>query len=132
MTIEYQLKELIISKYGNMISFSKSIGMPNSTLATILTKGVAKANIKNIIMISTALGISADELANGRIVFRETPLENRIELTAFFAKTKLDLMSYDRVTIGDYELTKKDRQTVIDMLEMSLDWINRDRMRSEP
>ena len=68
MTIEEKLKSLIIEKYGNMVNFCKEIDMANSTLATIMKSGVHKANITSIIKICKALGISADELANDRIV----------------------------------------------------------------
>jgi len=68
MSIEDRLKELIIEKYGNMVNFCKQINMANSTLATIMKSGVHKANVSNIIKICKALGISADELANGNIV----------------------------------------------------------------
>ena len=68
MTIEEKLKSLIIEKYGNMVNFCKEIDMPNSTLATIMKNGVHKANITSIIKICKALGISADELANNRII----------------------------------------------------------------
>ena len=68
MTIEEKLKSLIIEKYGNMVNFCKEIDMANSTLATIMKSGVHKANITSIIKICKALGISADELANNRIV----------------------------------------------------------------
>ena len=68
MTIEDKLKDLIIEKYGNMMRFSNEIGMANSTLATIMKKGIHNANVNNIIKICKALKISADELANDRIV----------------------------------------------------------------
>ena len=68
MTIEDKLKGMIIDEYGSMIEFSKQIDMPNPTLSSILTRGIKKASISNIIKICKALQISADELANDRIV----------------------------------------------------------------
>ena len=89
MTIENKLKDLITEKYGSMVKFSQEIEMANSTLATIMKKGIHNANVNNIIKICKALQISADELANDRIVpiNEDSPVMN-------YAK-KLSLLSAD-------------------------------------
>lgn len=68
MSIEEQLKELIIKKYGSVNKFAQTCGLSTSTVATIFTRGVNKTNISTIIKICQQLGISADELADGKIV----------------------------------------------------------------
>lgn len=68
MTIEEQLKSLMIEKSGSVNKFSRECGVATSTVATIFTRGVNNANAKNIIKICKHLGISADELLEGRIV----------------------------------------------------------------
>lgn len=73
MTIEEELKELMIKKSGSVNKFSSDCGLSTSTVATIFTRGVNKTNINTIIKICQHLKISVDELANGRIVYlRET------------------------------------------------------------
>jgi transcriptional regulator with XRE-family HTH domain len=67
-TIEERLKELILSKYKTVSDFAKSIDIPYTTVDSILKRGVQKANVVNIIKICKALGISTDELAEGRIM----------------------------------------------------------------
>ncbi len=71
MTIENQLKNLICEKYGSMRHFAKIIGISQSTLATILRRGVQNASISTVIKIADALGISVDALAENRIAPRK-------------------------------------------------------------
>jgi DNA-binding Xre family transcriptional regulator len=68
MTIEEQLKELIIKKFGSVNKFAQTCGLPTSTVATIFTRGVNKTNVNTIIKICQQLEIRADELADGKIV----------------------------------------------------------------
>lgn len=69
MTIEEQLKELIISKHGSVLKFTQKYGIPYSTMTSLFSRGVNKTNINTIIKVCQALQISADELANGKITF---------------------------------------------------------------
>lgn len=75
MSIEEQLKELIIKKYGSVNKFAQTCGLSTSTVATIFTRGVNKTNISTIIKICQELGISADELADGKIVSKNDNLQ---------------------------------------------------------
>lgn len=68
MSIEENLKLMIIERYGTMLNFATAIDMSTSTLSTILNRGVHNANIHNVIKICNALDISVDELAFDRIV----------------------------------------------------------------
>ncbi|AUM91546.1 hypothetical protein [Clostridium botulinum] len=67
LSVEESLKELILNKYRSLREFTLKIGMPYSTMDTILKRGVDKANIINILKICNELNISADKLANGII-----------------------------------------------------------------
>ena len=91
MTIENKLKELIKEEYGTLKNLSNQIGMPPTTLETILKRGIANANITNIIKITNALNISADALAEGRIEKKLTEIKiekltptNKEKLTEYF------------------------------------------------
>ena len=70
MTIEEQLREMMIKKSGSVNKFAQEVEIPQSTIFSIFQRGVGKANINSIITICKALNISTDELAEGRI----TPL----------------------------------------------------------
>lgn len=66
--LEMKLKDLIKERYGALSKFAESIDMPWTTLDSILKRGIVNSNIANVLKITDALGLSADELANGRIV----------------------------------------------------------------
>ena len=67
MTIEEQLKELIIKKHSSVLRFTQKFDIPYSTMTSLFSRGVNKTNINTIIKVCQALNISADELAAGRI-----------------------------------------------------------------
>ena len=70
-SVEYELKELILERYGNLSEFCKKIDLPWTTLDSILKRGVDKANIRNILKITSELRIDVECLANGEIVYKE-------------------------------------------------------------
>jgi predicted transcriptional regulator len=67
MSIEEELKEYILSRYDSLREFSITADIPNSTVNTILIRGVENAKVANVIKICKALNISADALADGKI-----------------------------------------------------------------
>ena len=69
--VEYELKELILERYGSLSEFCKKIDLPWTTLDSILKRGVDKANIRNILKITSELRIDVECLANGEIVYKE-------------------------------------------------------------
>lgn len=68
MSIEEKLKSLILQKFKSVRIFSQTIGVPNSTIATILTKGILNASVTTMIQISRELKIDLDRLVDGEIV----------------------------------------------------------------
>lgn len=92
MTAEEILKEYILTKYKSIREFTMESGIPYSTMATILKRGIQNSGVTNIIRICKALDISADELAKGNIV--PVPLEGSdkmISFQSFIDRTKADL-----------------------------------------
>lgn len=75
-TIEYELKEHIIQQYGSLSKFSEKIGMPWTTLDSVLKRGIRNSNVSNIIKICQGLQISADELINGKIILLDDYSKN--------------------------------------------------------
>ena len=68
--VEAKLKELILKRYGSLAKFCEKIGIPWTTLDSILKRGVEKANILNILKITQELGLDVEALASGEIVFQ--------------------------------------------------------------
>ena len=132
MTIEDKLKELIITKYGNLSNFSKEVDMPNSTLATIMKNGIHKANVTNIIKICKSLGISTDELAKNRIVPVKTNQHNEFkmkEMRDVFKFIELNLKTNKGCTIDGCPLDKGDVEILLDMVDMAFEIIRRKKER---
>ncbi|MHC1773641.1 MAG: hypothetical protein AB9907_18260 [Flexilinea sp.] len=103
MSIEDELKSLILVRYKSMREFSNAISMPYSTLATIFKRSLSNASITNIIKICDALSISADGLADGRIMYRE--YKNRY--TEHFSISENDESGY--LSIDEFELVSSYR-----------------------
>ena len=66
--VENELKNMIIERYGSLKRFCVIIQKPWTTLDSILKRGVANSNIRNILKITKELGINAENLADGKIV----------------------------------------------------------------
>lgn len=68
--IEEKLKEIIVDKYGSVKRFSSKIGVPYTTIDTILKRGVKNSNVLNVLKMCNELNIDVNELANDKVVFR--------------------------------------------------------------
>lgn len=62
MTRENYIKDLIKEKGYSVKSFAEHIGIPYSTLRSILSSGVGGASVDNAIRICQGLGITVDTL----------------------------------------------------------------------
>lgn len=59
--LENKIKELIIEKYGSIRQFSFKIGLPYTTIDSILKRGIDNSNVSNVIKMCKALNISIDK-----------------------------------------------------------------------
>lgn len=105
MTIEERLKELILTRYKSIREFTQVIDMSYSTMDSILRRGVGNSSVTNIIKICKALGISADELAEGNIVHLRPFNQNisygkqPVEIDDIFLQVKNYLYQNPNITI---------------------------------
>lgn len=123
MTTEEKLKDLIKTKYGNILNFSKSIDLPNSTLATILKYGVNKASISSIIKICHALEISVDELAKGNIVSLEHKDRLMDDLPLLMAYINKHREDYADITIDGQPLSNMDWTILVNGMQVIIESI---------
>lgn len=56
------IKELIDKNYKSRRSFAEKVGIPPSTLASMLERGIGNASVDNVIKVCKGLGITTDEL----------------------------------------------------------------------
>jgi uncharacterized protein (DUF1786 family) len=68
ITTEEKLKNLILSQYNSIREFTLSNGIANSTFDSMMRRGIQNANVSSVIKVCNALHISADALAEGKIV----------------------------------------------------------------
>lgn len=129
MTTEEKLKEYILTRYNSIREFAQIAEVSNSTLDSILKRGVNNSNLTNIKKICKTLGISVDELAEGRI----TPIvpgsigyhlvnENiDIEVSDFLRDTKSSLELYKRFMLNGKPIDKESLSTIIKAIEIGED-----------
>lgn len=121
MSIEDQLKEIITARYGTIKEFSKACGVKYTTVMTILARGVSNASVTNIIAICKALGISTDNLAEGRIVFTAPKNPHRaLEKALFDLEIQMSdyFITFEGETLKANEISfvKDSFETILEML----------------
>ncbi len=72
MTIEEQLKELILSQYKSVRAFSTVTKIPYSTLDNIFRRGIGGTGVSTVYKICDTLGITVEGITHGHIERRET------------------------------------------------------------
>lgn len=70
--IENKIKQIIIEKYGSVKWFSDKIGVPYTTIDTILKRGLKNSNVLNVLKMCNELNLDINELANNKIVIKES------------------------------------------------------------
>lgn len=121
--LELQLKEMIIEKYGSLSKFCEKIGMPWTTLNSILNRGVSKSNIANILKITKELNVDTELLASGTIIEFNDARNSR--LLAYYEKlnscNRNKLLKYAEglydVQSSELELNAAHKRTDIDIPE---------------
>lgn len=67
MSIENDLKDLIIQKSNSIRQFALDVGIPVTTIQSMLNSGIENAGVKKVMKICDYLGIDTDALADGYI-----------------------------------------------------------------
>lgn len=126
MTIENQLKKLILDHYESIRDFSFKIDMPCSTLNTILTRGIKSATLANILKICNALHISADALADGKIEYTYRPREkNSDDVGEILADTRRKLLSDNALMFNGKPANEESIQSILDAMEIGIEMAKR-------
>ena len=92
-TVETELKNFILSKYKSILDFSKSIGLPYSTVDNMLKRGVNNVNISTIIKVCHALGITVDGLSVGQIIAIPDP-SDEVDVSSLSEKEAALVLAY--------------------------------------
>lgn len=71
MSVEEQLKELILNNYKSIRAFTKEIDIPYSTIDTMLKRGIGGTSITTVLKVCNALKIDADALIDNKLKEKE-------------------------------------------------------------
>lgn len=129
MDIERKLKDLILSKYKSIREFTIAIDMPYTTIDSIFRRGVENSSVSNVIKICKELGISADALADGKIVpiterYFE-PIEDPIDISDIFSNAKVRLTHCEDLTLDGEPMDDITVQAIVQGLDISLEMAKR-------
>lgn len=135
MTIEEKLKDYILSNYKSLRNFvnSSGIDLPYSTIDGMLKRGIGNATIDNVLKICKTLNISADELANNRIVPINTTIQSRSYMTdidKIIEYTKRNIHEYNDLTIDGQSMSENEIEMLLDGLDIAIGIIKRNRKRN--
>lgn len=131
MSIEEELKLLILKEYKSLRQFAPYTGLPYSTIAAILKRGILNSNIENIFRICEALNISVDALASGRIeknpdkiiIEREAKHSDQLAAYASF------FMKNGKFMIDDKPLDSEEMEFLNDSFSLIVEQIRNKRNR---
>ncbi len=132
MTIEEKLKQYILTNYKSIREFVKYAGLPYSTVDGILKRGIANSSIGNVLKICKALQISADELANNRIVPVKEESSTYVFLTEIpemIAYMRENPDDYNDLTVDGQTLTALEWETLLNSLTLSVEFVRNIRTR---
>lgn len=131
MTIEQQLKDLILNRYHSIREFTIAIDMPYTTIDSIFRRGIGNSSVTNVIKICKALGISADALADGKIapiaskrLYFEI-VEDPIDISDIFSDAKARLSHYEDLTFDGEPITSETAEAIAQGIDVSLELAKR-------
>lgn len=108
MTVEEQVKSVIIQKYKSIRAFTQAIGVPYSTIDSMLKKGIAGTGIQTVIKVCHALEIDVESIQTNKIKSSLTPTQ--IEMKEFSED--------ERNLINNYRMLNNDgKAKVVDDVE---------------
>lgn len=128
MTIEEELKKLIIDRYGTLKNFVDQTTLKYSTVDSILKRGIRNSNVQNIIEICNTLSISVDELAHGRI----TPISSLENTTPGREFTHIKAYYSLFSMLDGKKLTKEELEFLQDGTDLLIEQLRKKRTKTSP
>lgn len=130
LTLEEQIKNEIIKQYGSVLAFSTEIGFNNSTVDSMLTRGLYNAGVGRVLQIFSKLGIDAESLSVGRLIYANdtkketppTPAEPKQEEELSKSSFEIVLKTLGIVDVGQ-DLSEADAKFLADLLNLVRTWL---------
>ena len=120
--IENELKEFIRNRYGSVRAFVQTTDLPYTTVDNILKRGIRNSSLSNVLKLCNALGISADHLAEEKIVPVSAPYT--MEMGVYFDNVK---RSVPRLTMDGIPITPEELETVFSAIQVGIGMVKHDR-----
>lgn len=126
MSTEEKLKELILQRYNSIREFTIAIDMPYTTMDSIFRRGIGNSSVTNIIKICKALGISADELAEGNIIAKPDLFiigddQVKIEVNDIISDTKSRLLHYGELMLDGKPISEDTKKAIARGIDASVE-----------
>lgn len=90
--LEEKIKNLIKEKFGSVRQFAFSIGIPYTTVDTILKRGIDNSNVGNVIKMCKALNISIDNLLDNKDILFNLNFDNATPTTLDYDTVKIPVL----------------------------------------
>lgn len=123
MTTEEKLKAHILTRYNSLLEFSKIAGISNSTLDSMLTNGIHRSKVSNVLKICRTLKISADELALGNIVSIESykKRDRILEVNDIMQDVKNQLVNLEGLTLDGEAIDEECIKSLVHAIEVGVE-----------
>ena len=67
MTIEEQLKKIILDRYKSVRAFTQAVDIPYSTVATMFKRGIYGTGVSTILKLFQALDLDVESISTGEL-----------------------------------------------------------------
>lgn len=135
MTTEEKLKAYILERYRSLREFGITHDIPNSTLDSVLKRGIDNSSVGVIFKICKALNISPDALAEGEIVSKsldysiviggnQIDIEHK-EVNDILEDTKNRLLAYQDLMLEGKPVKKEEINTLVNGIDISLEMVKK-------
>lgn len=132
MTIEDQLRDLILSKYHSLREFTIAHELPYTTVYSLLKRGVSSANVTTVLAVCNALNISQDALAKGEIKFIKndnTLNQKPRDIADILADTKKQLLAYDGLMFNGKPADPEAVESILNAMEVGMELAKRKNLK---
>ena len=124
MSIEEQLKSIILSKYKSVRAFTTSIGIPYTTLDSVFKRGICKAGVETMLKVFSALNLDVESITTGTLTEKKAPVPELADTEA----TPVDIPSlYTMLVAQGYvkdgeDLSDQDLRFLVSVGEVIREW----------
>lgn len=125
MSVEDKLKKLIIERYGSIREFTIRIDIPYSTMNGLLTRGIQNSTVSNVLKVCEALDISADALANGKIIplslSRTRKSAPQADVNEILKTTREQLLQYEGLMFNGKPADAESIDSILEAMEIGME-----------